>query len=306
MELLHFYFLALFGIICCLEGPDIRTVRVRQDEDVVLPCSSGKTHPEFFVWMKDFRQEVFVYIGGRHYNNDFPGHDPQLKGRVFHFEDEVQSGNASIVIRNTKVEDSGSYTCMFRDHHPLRQTVNLVVEPVSKDRTAETIPGLALRPHVAILDQAKSWALLHCEVQDAFPKPKLEWVDSDNNRVPAEEIVTQIGGTYNIILRARVTRTDHFRCVATQEEINHTTYTKIFIYITESSTGLIVAVAALSVLLLLLMVLYYRLKYSKGKYFQQLITMEEWTPQWSQEKTFSLPPEETPQQLTRRPANLQR
>ncbi len=95
-------------------------VTVKEGEDAVLPCSlSSKENIEskLFDWKKDGQQdkrlEVFMYDGGQHYNNGLTGQDPQFKGRVSHFEEELKHGNASITIRNTKCADSGNYTCEF-------------------------------------------------------------------------------------------------------------------------------------------------------------------------------------------------
>ncbi|XP_045932021.1 immunoglobulin superfamily member 11-like [Micropterus dolomieu] len=104
------------------QGPAI--IKVKQGSDVILPCSlSNKDiEKERFEWKKDGQKDVFFYDGGTV--------DQQLEGRVSHFSDELQYGKASIIIRNTKVTDSGNYTCDF----PLLQQspvlIELVVEPV--------------------------------------------------------------------------------------------------------------------------------------------------------------------------------
>ncbi len=106
-------------------------VTVMEGEDAVLPCSlSSKENIEFklFDWKKDGQQEVFMYDGGQHYNNGRTGQDPQFKGRVSHFEEELKHGNASITIRNTKCADSGSYTCEFPDLQPSRNIELMVGE----------------------------------------------------------------------------------------------------------------------------------------------------------------------------------
>ncbi|XP_038552838.1 immunoglobulin superfamily member 11-like isoform X1 [Micropterus salmoides] len=91
---------------------------VKKGRDVVLPCSlSSKENIEFkrFDWKKDGQKKVFLYDVGTHYNNGRAGQAWQFKGRVSHFPDELKYGNASITIRNTKVIDSGNYTCDFPD-----------------------------------------------------------------------------------------------------------------------------------------------------------------------------------------------
>ncbi|XP_078105572.1 butyrophilin-like protein 2 isoform X1 [Sander vitreus] len=101
-------------------------VTVEQDSDVVLPCSlSTKENNEFklFVWRKvaqkdEGLKEVFLYDSGSHYNNGLDGQSEEFKGRVSHFQDELKHGNASIIIRDTKISDSGNYTCYFPHLQP--------------------------------------------------------------------------------------------------------------------------------------------------------------------------------------------
>eukprot|EP00064_Thunnus_orientalis_P025244 superscaffoldBa00012259_g25589 len=63
-----------------------------------------------------------------------------------------------------------------------------------------------------------------CEVQGAFPEPKVEWQDSDRNVLPADEPqVSERGGRFYITLQTTVkqTKTNRFYCVAKQENISH-------------------------------------------------------------------------------------
>ncbi|XP_045898877.1 V-set domain-containing T-cell activation inhibitor 1-like [Micropterus dolomieu] len=102
-------------------------VVVEEGSDAILPCSlSNKENAEseLFDWKKDGQKEVFFYDGGIHYNNGRIGQDEQFKGRVSHFQDELKYGNASIIIRNTKVTDRGDYTCIFPHLQP-RQIFNI-------------------------------------------------------------------------------------------------------------------------------------------------------------------------------------
>ncbi|XP_042262469.1 butyrophilin-like protein 1 [Thunnus maccoyii] len=225
--------------------PDVIRV-IMEGNDIILPCSlSSKENIVFksFVWKKDDQKEVFFYDAGLHTNNDYPTQDEQFKGRVSHFKNELKSGDASIIIRNTKVADSGDYTCEFPQLQQ-RQIFYIklhVVGGVFKDRTAENIPGLATKPYVVIVDLTMDWPLLQCQVRGVFPKPKLHWQDSDGNILKAEEPKeSERGGHYDIILETIVTKTDNYRCVATQKEISHQIYSDIYVYISGSSTGRIV------------------------------------------------------------------
>ncbi|XP_036955885.1 selection and upkeep of intraepithelial T-cells protein 3-like [Acanthopagrus latus] len=130
--------------------------------------------------------------------------------------------------------DSGIYSCDFPDHEP-RQTVynELVVECTMKDRSGEII-GTCQEPYIRTLDQTKDWALLQCEVRGASPEPKVEWQDSAGNILPAERPqVLESGGSYDVTLNITVTKTDQYRCVATQEELSHQIYAKTFVFISE-------------------------------------------------------------------------
>ena len=105
----------LINTCFCPPEPDVIRVIV-EGNDVILPCSLiSKENIVFksFVWKKDDKKQVFAYDAGLHTNNDYPGQDEQFKGRVSHFPGELKSGNASIIIRNTRMEDSGNYTCVF-------------------------------------------------------------------------------------------------------------------------------------------------------------------------------------------------
>lgn len=90
----------------------------------------------------------------------------------------------------------------------------------------------ASKPSVVTLNQTNDWALLQCLVQDAFPKPELQWMDSSLHTVPAKDpqaIMRE--GRYEVILQTIVNKTNKYRCVATQEEIHHEVYTETFVHL---------------------------------------------------------------------------
>ncbi|XP_051251073.1 butyrophilin subfamily 2 member A2 isoform X4 [Dicentrarchus labrax] len=218
-------------------GPAVVRVVVEEGSDVILPCSlSSKENivDKLFDWRKDGqkkKKEVFMYDAGDHSNN---GQDEQFKGRVSHFSDQLKNGNASIKIRDTKISDSGNYTCHFPRLQP-RQTfyIELVVGPALKDRSGE-IPGAAPKPYIRTLNPTEDRALLQCVVEGASSKPKVEWKNSAGNILPAEEPqVSDRGGRYYVTLLTTVTKTDHYRCVVTQEEIHHQTDSEIYVFINE-------------------------------------------------------------------------
>lgn len=209
------------------EGSRIKVV-VREGSDAILPCSlSTKENivQELFHWKKvdPNEQEVFRYDGGLHYSNGLPGQDEHFRGRVSHFPLELQSGNATIIIKNTVVPDSGNYTCDLNLKQKQTFRITLLV-------------GAAPKPLIHILKISEDEVRLKCEVRGAFPKPKVEWRDGDGNILPAEEQVSYTGERYNVTLLTTVTRTNSslFHCVATQEEIGHKTEDKLYIAFCEN------------------------------------------------------------------------
>ncbi|XP_045931527.1 butyrophilin-like protein 2 isoform X6 [Micropterus dolomieu] len=227
-ELLFFCFclLTLSGKTLGLpNGSGVVRVVVKEGSDAFLPCSLStkeNVESELFDWKKDGRKEIFFYVGGLHYNNGRPGQDQQFKGRVSHFQDDLKYGNASIIIRKTKVTDSGDYTCDFPRLQP-RQISHI-----------KLVVGASPEPSVKILNQTQDVALLQCEIRGAFPKPTVEWQDSAGNKLPAEEPqVSERGGSFYIIFQTTVKKTDNYRCVATQEEIKHQIYAETYVFISE-------------------------------------------------------------------------
>lgn len=88
---------------------------VKEGDSAVLPCSpltKENMESKLFDWKKG-QLEVFMYDAGRYYDKDLDGQDEQFKGRVSHFHDQLQFGNTSIIITNTKTTDTGNYTCAF-------------------------------------------------------------------------------------------------------------------------------------------------------------------------------------------------
>ncbi|XP_041810863.1 V-set and immunoglobulin domain-containing protein 1-like isoform X2 [Chelmon rostratus] len=227
LELLSicFFLLTLAERITGLEnGPGVIEVVAKEGDDAVLPCSlSTKQNivPGLFDWKKDGQKEVFLYDAGIHYSNGRAGQDEQFKGRILHFEEELKHGNASIIIRNTNVADSGDYTCGFPHLQPNGQIfhIKLVVHASPK-------------PCISTLNQTEEMALLQCEVRGASPKPTVEWWDSAGNKLHAEEPQTPSGGDrHYVTLLTTVTTTSRVRCVATQEEIGHQTEAETFVFI---------------------------------------------------------------------------
>uniref|UniRef100_A0A674MEA7 Ig-like domain-containing protein n=1 Tax=Takifugu rubripes TaxID=31033 RepID=A0A674MEA7_TAKRU len=203
------------------EPTRIRMV-VKEDSEVVLNCSaSGSVRDQVFDWKKDDDVEVFLYSWGSTYGSG------QFAGRVAHFPEALDLGNASIRIKKAEVRDSGIYTCRFPHSAPvLRSEISLVVGEFLHPTHRKVFPQVTL-----------------CEVEGAHPRPAVQWQDSSGRVLPAQETESEErDGLFYVTVRANVSRSDNYSCVVTQEEfchqINSTTFVdlgELWIYTTATN-----------------------------------------------------------------------
>ncbi|XP_073324001.1 hemicentin-1-like [Pagrus major] len=197
--------------------PGVR-VKVEEDDDAVLPCSLSTKEDitaKTFEWKKDERRhKVFFYNSGI-----FTSQDQQFTGRVSHFQDQLKNGNASIKITKTTKADSGTYSCIFPNLQP-RQTFII-----------ELVVGAAPKPIINILDDTKDGILLQCEAR-GVPPLTVEWKDRAGKTLHADERQeSERGGRSYITVNITVTKTDTYRCVATQKNISHEISAETYVYI---------------------------------------------------------------------------
>ncbi|XP_029358669.1 butyrophilin subfamily 2 member A2-like isoform X1 [Echeneis naucrates] len=233
-------------------GPEITVI---EGHDVTLPCSiSEDITAERFDWRADGQKEVYVYEGGLSSSKDLSGQHEQFKGRVSHFPGGLKDGNASIKISNTKVSDSGKYSCEFRRTNQ-KQHVKLLVDGPLKDRSDENIPGTISKLSFKILGETQDGVNLECEVHGETFRPEVQLMDGDGNILPAEKPkISETGRSYTIIVHTKVTTSGNYRCVATQEPIKHQIYDQNYVPVpggTNTPVRLYVVIAGLCLALLL-------------------------------------------------------
>lgn len=121
---------------------------VKEDSEVVLNCSaSGSVRDQLFDWKKDNDVEVFMYDRGRIYGSGMSGQSPQFAGRVAHFPEALDLGNASIRIKKAEVRDSGNYTCIFPNSAPVRRSqISLLVGEFLLPTHRKVFPQVTLVP----------------------------------------------------------------------------------------------------------------------------------------------------------------
>lgn len=73
---------------------------------MILPCSASREENDVF-WRRD-GQTVYDIINGEGNTHD---QDTAFKGRVGAFPSEFANRNYSIILRDVKLSDSGSYSC---------------------------------------------------------------------------------------------------------------------------------------------------------------------------------------------------
>ncbi|XP_055365179.1 butyrophilin subfamily 1 member A1-like isoform X2 [Betta splendens] len=219
-------------------------IRVKEGNDVTLPCyiKNKNIVSERFEWKKDGKKDVYLCE-----RDSLSGQDKEFKGRVSHFASELKNGNASIKIRDTKVPDSGDYTCHLGNDQIF--SVRLVVDKVAK---------LQIEKDTKV---GSDGVLLQCLVSNASPDFQLNisWFDSSGNKLTEQINNTQSGKIY--ILKTTVKKSDDYRCVATMDELSH----QVDDYVTVkdedlkntsgSNIPLIIGLVALAVLALIIVVL---------------------------------------------------
>ncbi|XP_058487984.1 butyrophilin-like protein 10 [Solea solea] len=250
--------LVLFcSLVCFGSTPqaqdEVSRTYVKEGEDAVLHCSSeNRQSLEYSVvqWQNKDSNDVFLYERG--YNSEDDSSE-QYRGRVSLFHDKLKNGNASMILRDTRIEDTGIYTC--------RLSVGS-----GRSRT-QLIVGAVQAPVLKIVDVSEAGVELQCVVRGSSSKPSVEWQTCEGTSLNSEEpLVSETRGRYDTTLLVTVTetKTNCFRCVVKQEDIYHRIDTNITV---SEKLGTVVHVASwfsgvvtVTVLLLLALVLYLIIK----------------------------------------------
>nr|XP_043879414.1 butyrophilin-like protein 3 [Solea senegalensis] len=292
MRTLVFVFCSLgyFGATQQDETKGVSRTYVTEGEDAVLHCSSVESLENTVVdWKNQNKEEVCLYDRGRHCEDRRDNQDEQYKGRVSLFYDKLKNGNASLILNNTRIEDTGNYTCIF----PLlssgiqSSTIELIVERVYKNRFGLK-KGAVQAPFLGISDVTEAGVELQCVVRGSSSKPSVEWQTCEGTSLNSEEpLVSETRGRYDTTLLVTVTetKTNCFRCVVKQEDIYHridddiTVSEKLFekksSHDTQSShsTVVLVSITAVVIGVLLLLVLVLALIFTRRRIRRKLFNI---------------------------------
>uniref|UniRef100_A0A3Q1HIC5 Ig-like domain-containing protein n=1 Tax=Anabas testudineus TaxID=64144 RepID=A0A3Q1HIC5_ANATE len=107
-------------------------IKAKPGQDVVLQCQSSRSAA--ITMLKyvspDLKLEgyVFFFRENRVYENY---QDPSYRGRVELKDSEMKDGDASVILKNVNINDTGTYECYvgYGDNIELINTINLKVEP---------------------------------------------------------------------------------------------------------------------------------------------------------------------------------
>uniref|UniRef100_U3ITL4 Ig-like domain-containing protein n=1 Tax=Anas platyrhynchos platyrhynchos TaxID=8840 RepID=U3ITL4_ANAPP len=162
-------------------------------EGVVLPCYVvAENFPEIFSVQWIFNEQsqkipVSTYDGKTQKEKQ----DERYQGRTEFFHSEFGAGNMSLLLKNIRSSDKGSYTCVvsFNDEY---HDVLIELKVAAKG----SVPSISLRSYM------KQSIGLTCHADGWFPKPEVIWLDGQG-QVRKEQSTTKMmmmpSGLYRVI-----------------------------------------------------------------------------------------------------------
>ncbi|XP_067380740.1 coxsackievirus and adenovirus receptor homolog isoform X1 [Channa argus] len=108
-------FVALFTCLWILvQTEDQQQITVKTGDDVTLQCLDHRGGDiELLLWLRqDPKEDIFVWKHGKMFEN--PQH-PSFKNRVELRDPEMKDGNVSVILRNSSINDIGTYECRVKN-----------------------------------------------------------------------------------------------------------------------------------------------------------------------------------------------
>uniref|UniRef100_A0A7N8YNL8 Ig-like domain-containing protein n=1 Tax=Mastacembelus armatus TaxID=205130 RepID=A0A7N8YNL8_9TELE len=108
-------------------GPDPEQIKAKPGENVTLQCRGSKDATTVMLrWVRpDLKSEGCVFDFRDHKINEEAQHEA-FHSRVDLRDPEMKDGNFSVILKNIRISDTGSYECYVGKRKP----GNLVPEPV--------------------------------------------------------------------------------------------------------------------------------------------------------------------------------
>ncbi|XP_034059055.1 V-set domain-containing T-cell activation inhibitor 1-like [Gymnodraco acuticeps] len=115
-------------------------LRAKPAEDVTLPCNSSRDAAiTKLEWNRTELKHYVFYFSDNRQNENYQ--DPRYHGRVQLKDPKMKNGNASVLLKNVGIDDTGTYECWVithsnnrrkRNERELVRSVNLIVSEGSE------------------------------------------------------------------------------------------------------------------------------------------------------------------------------
>ncbi|KAJ8347845.1 hypothetical protein SKAU_G00264340 [Synaphobranchus kaupii] len=124
-------------------------------EDCILPCSFQAASDEVIHWNRN-QTSVHAYY---HDADRLTQQDHRFKGRTFLFKDLIKKGNASLLLRNCTIQDSGRYHCYTS----------------TKQGNQDKLVNMKVHAPIQSVNITKMGQEVICSSQDIYPAPSVSW-----------------------------------------------------------------------------------------------------------------------------------
>ena len=120
--------------ICCFIDP---VVKVEPGQDVILPCHTDDTSIRAAEWTRSdvsTPTEILFWRGGKTYSD--------FKDRVQLVDGELKTGDVSLILKDVKRDDVGTYECrVVTAGSRLNKRANIKTDPISIVKLQLADPG---------------------------------------------------------------------------------------------------------------------------------------------------------------------
>ncbi|KAJ8276697.1 hypothetical protein COCON_G00084490 [Conger conger] len=124
-------------------------------EDCVLPCTFKASSDEVIHWNRNKLSVHAYYRAADHLDKQ----DKHFKGRTSLFKDQIKHGNASLLLRNCNIQDSGKYQCYTS----------------TKQGNQEKLINMKVHAPIRSVNIEKIDEEVICSSKGIYPAPNLSW-----------------------------------------------------------------------------------------------------------------------------------
>ncbi|KAJ8266990.1 hypothetical protein GJAV_G00136960 [Gymnothorax javanicus] len=157
-------------------------------EDCVLPCTFKAAGEEVIHWNRN-KASVHVFY---HDSDHVDKQDKHFKGRTSLFKNLIKNGNASLLLRNCNIEDSGTYQCYTS----------------TKQGDQDQSVHLKVTAPIQLVNINKIGKEIICSSKDIYPAPTVSWTTdpptpADTLKDPNSTTV-DVRGLYSVQSKVRM------------------------------------------------------------------------------------------------------